>query len=130
MRGFTLIELLVSMVVLSVGLLGGSALLLGGLRSQGLALRQQAATMLVTDMADRIRANSTRLAESDLAAFAAAARASFPFHSAETAVTFEPATGPASPAAFHIVLRWHESGLGAAASVASVLVYAQTPVAG
>ncbi len=130
MRGFTLIELLVALVILSVGLLGASALLVGGLRDHGLALRLQAATLLVTDMADRIRANSSRLAETDLAEFAATARAQFPYHAAETSVAFVPATGPATPAAFHIVLRWREPGEADAACETSALVYAQSPVAG
>ena len=130
MRGFTLIELLVALVVLSVGLLGGSALLLRGLRDQGLALRQQSATLLVADMADRIRTNPAPLTETDLAEFASAARAHFPFHEVETSVTFAPATSPATPAAFHVVLRWRESDDEDAALETSLLVFAQSPVAG
>jgi type IV pilus modification protein PilV len=130
MRGFTLIELLVALVILSVGLLGSSALLLGGLRDQGLALRQQAATLLVADMADRIRSNSAQVTDADLAEFASAAHAQFPFHAVETSVTSAPATGPATPAAFHVVLRWRESGDADAALETRLVVFAQSPVAG
>jgi prepilin-type N-terminal cleavage/methylation domain-containing protein len=56
-RGFTLMESLIALLLLSMGLLGGGALLLEGLRAHGDALRRMAATRLVQDMADRIRAN-------------------------------------------------------------------------
>jgi type IV pilus assembly protein PilV len=56
-RGFTLVEALVALVVLSVGLLGAAALLLDSLRGHAGALRHLAATRLLNDMADRIRAN-------------------------------------------------------------------------
>jgi type IV pilus assembly protein PilV len=56
-RGFTLTELLVSLVVLSVGLLGAAAMLLGSLRDQADARRELSAISLLRDMADRIRAN-------------------------------------------------------------------------
>jgi type IV pilus modification protein PilV len=130
MNGFTLFESLVALVVLSVGLLGATALLLGGLRDQGLALRHFAATTLVTDMADRIRASSARPLDADLEAFATAARAQFPFHATETRVTFAPATGPATPAEYRITLRWHEPGDGDTSVEITTLVLAQMPVAG
>jgi type IV pilus assembly protein PilV len=56
-RGFTLVETLVALVVLSAGLLGAAALLLDNLRGHSGALRRVAASNLVRDMADRIRAN-------------------------------------------------------------------------
>jgi type IV pilus assembly protein PilV len=56
-RGFTLVECLVALVVLSMGLLGAAAMLLGSLRGQSAALRAFAATGLARDMADRILAN-------------------------------------------------------------------------
>jgi type IV pilus modification protein PilV len=130
MNGVTLVEALVALVVLSVGLLGATALLLGGLRDQGLALRHVAATTLVTDMADRIRASSSRLTDVDAEAFATAARSQFPFQAPEAQVTFAPATGPATPAEYRITLRWHEPGEGNTAVKVTTLVLAQMPVAG
>jgi type IV pilus modification protein PilV len=130
MRGYTLIELLVALVVLSVGLLGGAALLLGALRDHGLALRHQAATLLVADMAERLRAESGRLRDADSAAFAAAARARFPRDAAITSVEFEPATGPETPAAYHITLSWREPADAEASAQVSLLVFVQPPVAG
>ena len=55
--GFTLVEVLVVVVVMAVGLLGGVALLLTGLRASRLALQQTGAANLVADLGDRIRAN-------------------------------------------------------------------------
>ena len=55
--GFTLLETLVALMVLSAGLLGAAALLLDGVRGHAAALRRVAASNLVRDMADRIRAN-------------------------------------------------------------------------
>jgi type IV pilus modification protein PilV len=130
MRGCTLIELLVALVVLSVGLLGGSALLLGALRDQGLALRHHAATLLVADMSERLRSNPLRLSEADAAEFAAGARARFPGQTAETSVAFEPATGPGTPAAYRITLSWREPGDTDVPAQVSLLVFVQQPVAG
>jgi type IV pilus assembly protein PilV len=55
--GFTLVEILVVTVVMAVGLLGGVALLLTGLRASRLAIQQTGAANLATDLGDRIRAN-------------------------------------------------------------------------
>ena len=57
--GFTLVEILVVMVVMAVGLLGGLALVLHGLRASRVALEQTGAVNLAADLADRIRANRT-----------------------------------------------------------------------
>lgn len=45
------------MVVMAVGLLGGLALLLTGLRASRLAMQQTGAATLAADLGDRIRAN-------------------------------------------------------------------------
>jgi type IV pilus assembly protein PilV len=55
--GFTLVEVLVVAVVMAIGLLGGLALLLSGLRASRVALQQTGAAILATDLGDRIRAN-------------------------------------------------------------------------
>jgi len=56
-RGVSLVETLVALVVLSVGLLGVAALLLQSVRGSRTALFRTHAVNLVSDMADRIRAN-------------------------------------------------------------------------
>jgi type IV pilus assembly protein PilV len=57
-RGVSLVETLVALVVLSVGLLGVAALLLQSVRGSRTALFRTHAVNLVSDMADRIRANA------------------------------------------------------------------------
>src|SRR3954465_12948822 len=56
-RGFTLLESIIALLLLSLGLLGAWAVLLASLQSHADALCQVYATLLVRDMADRIRAN-------------------------------------------------------------------------
>lgn len=56
-RGFSLIEALVALVVLSVGLLTVAALQVYGLRNEAIALNGTRATLLASDLVDRIRAN-------------------------------------------------------------------------
>ncbi len=58
-QGFTLIESMVALVVLSVGMLGISALFTQGLSSGRTAQYRSQAVNLVSDLADRIRANRT-----------------------------------------------------------------------
>jgi type IV pilus assembly protein PilV len=53
----TLIECLVALVVLAIGLLGMAGLMIQGLRNGHDALLRTQAVNLVTDMAERIRAN-------------------------------------------------------------------------
>jgi len=121
-RGFTLIESLIGLVILSIGLLGAVAMLLGSLRTHADALRRVAATSLVRDMAERIRMNpharaqydtraasadlSSQLAAADRAHFAAAARALFPHAAYSAEILFEPATGPAAADRYVISLRY------------------------
>ena len=56
-RGFSLIEVLVALVVLSIGMLGIAALYVDSLRSGRTAIHRTQAVILVSDMAERIRAN-------------------------------------------------------------------------
>jgi len=57
-RGVSLVEVLVALVVLSVGLLGVAALLVQSVQGTRTALYRTKAVNLVSDMADRIRANA------------------------------------------------------------------------
>jgi len=155
-RGFTLVETLVALVALSVGLLGAAALLLDNLRGHAAALRRVAATSLVRDMADRIRANprgganydagsaaqatsacsessgcgSAQLAAADRAHFESAARTLFPGFGAEARVEYAPATGPATPARYLISLRWSDPRDDAGTDSVALQVSWQPPVAG
>jgi type IV pilus assembly protein PilV len=56
--GFTLVESLVAMVVISVGMLGIAAMYVEGLRAGRTSVYRSTAVELVSDMADRIRANA------------------------------------------------------------------------
>ena len=153
-RGFTLLESLVALVVLSVGLLGAGATLLGSLGAHADALRRANALQLVRDMADRIRSNglgrasydtrsatagadcaatvcdAAALAAADRAHFVDAARAAFSLGDTQADIRFEPAIGPAAPDRYDITLRYPgRSQAGAMDGVGlTVLVFA--PVAG
>jgi type IV pilus modification protein PilV len=153
-RGFTLLECLVALVVLSVGLLGAAATLLGSLRAHGEALRRTAALGLVHDIADRIRANAggraaydTRAAATggdcaaaacdaaaraalDRAHFVDAARAAFPFAGTSAEIRFEPATGPAAPDRYEITLRIPLRSQPDALESVALTALALAPVAG
>lgn len=59
LHGYSLIEVLVALVVLSIGMLGISALSLTSLKTNRDALLRTRATILASDLANRIRANST-----------------------------------------------------------------------
>jgi type IV pilus modification protein PilV len=125
--GFLLVETLVALLVLSVGLLGASALLLRAVREEAGALRLLTANHLVADMAERIRVRGASHPE-DLAEFEASARAHFPAQAPAVAVAYEPATGPATTATYRIALRWRD-GDGPVVEI-STWVLAQMPVAG
>lgn len=153
-RGFTLVETLVALMVLSMGLLGAAALLLDSLRNHATALRRVAASNLVRDIADRIRANprggsyyhaspaaapdcgapsgcdAMQLALSDLVYFATSAYALFPRADTEARIEFAPATGPATPARYLITLRWSDARNDAGTDSVALQVLVQPPVAG
>lgn len=130
--GFTLLESLIALVLLSMGLLGACAMLLGSLRTHADALREISAAQLLRDMAERIRANpragadyDTRetmpfaapcslaapcaaraLAAADIAHFIEAARALLPGTETGASIQFEPAIGPAAADRYAITLNW------------------------
>lgn len=56
-RGFTLLEVLVALVVLSIGLLGLSGLQTTSLRNNHSAFLRSQATLVATNIMDRMRAN-------------------------------------------------------------------------
>ena len=154
--GFTLVESLIALLLLSVGLLGAGMLLLNGLRSHAEALRHMAATNLIRDMADRIRANPrarllydtrhvaiepggcepalpcepAQRASSDLAHFIDTARRLFPGVDTDARIEFEPAIGPAAPERYAITLRWRGPRDPEETSNAVTLTLLAQPVAG
>ena len=56
-QGFTMVEFLVSIVVLSIGLIGLAGLQLTSLRDNSRAYMRSQASILASDLADRVRAN-------------------------------------------------------------------------
>ncbi len=61
-NGFTLLEVLIALLVLSVGLLGLASLQTRGLAAGHNAYLRSQAVLLARDMAERIRANTTHIA--------------------------------------------------------------------
>lgn len=57
-RGFSLIEVLVTVLILAFGLLGVAGLLVKGMSNSASSESMSKANQLITDMADRMRANS------------------------------------------------------------------------
>ena len=126
-RGCTLVELLVALAVLSTGLLGAAMVLLAGLRAQAAAQRESAATAVLRDLADRIRAQPSGLLDMDRAWFAQAAQDIAPGSGADILV--EPAIGPAAPDRYVLSLRLAHPRDGEA-QVFSLVVLVRAPVAG
>jgi type IV pilus assembly protein PilV len=77
-KGFTLLEVLIALLVLSIGLLGLAGLEIFGLKYNFQSYERTQATLLITEMADRMRANpeGVRANAYDAVAIAAAAPAS------------------------------------------------------
>jgi type IV pilus assembly protein PilV len=140
LRGFTLVETLVAMIVLSVGLLGAVALLMGSLRGQTESRRESESLGLVRDVADRVRANvaacaaivpavpcdTATLVMQERARFVDAANLLYPAGDAAVSIDFAPATG-AAPDRYVITLRLASA---AGVNVLSLQVHARAPVAG
>ena len=79
MNGFTLIEVLIALVVMTVGMLGLSALYVESLRLNRSAVYHHAAVVLAADMAERLRAGSDgRPPESERAAWEREVRKQLP----------------------------------------------------
>lgn len=72
LRGISMVESLVALVVLSVGMLGIAALFVESVRNSRTALLRTQAINLVSDMADRIRANASAGDAYDLAGYGGA----------------------------------------------------------
>lgn len=70
-RGMSLVEVLVALVVLSVGMLGVAVLFVQSIRSSRSAVLRTQAVNLVSDMADRIRANAAARGAYDTAQYIA-----------------------------------------------------------
>jgi type IV pilus assembly protein PilV len=68
----SLVEVLVSLVILSVGMLGVATLFVQSVRGSRTALFRTQAVNLVSDMADRIRANATAGSAYDLSTYSSA----------------------------------------------------------
>jgi type IV pilus assembly protein PilV len=64
-NGSTLVEVLVALLLLAVGLLGGSAMQLSSLRARHESALLSAAMQLAASMAERMRANSTQMQAPD-----------------------------------------------------------------
>jgi type IV pilus assembly protein PilV len=61
-RGFTLLEVMIALVVLCIGLLGMAAMQVIGLRSNTTSSYLSQATIIASDMTERIRANQVAVA--------------------------------------------------------------------
>ena len=66
-RGFALIEVMIAVFIAAVGLLGVAAMQLNALKFTDSAVMTTQANFIAYDVLDRMRANSTQLANYDLA---------------------------------------------------------------
>lgn len=64
-RGFTLLEVLIALLVFSLGLLGMAGLLVVSVKTNHSAYLRTQASFLAQSMADRMRANTSRVWEGD-----------------------------------------------------------------
>jgi len=69
-KGFTLIEVLVTIVVVSIGLLGLAGLQISGLRANVSSEARSKATLLASDIIERMRANPLGVAANNYSALA------------------------------------------------------------
>ena len=71
-RGISLVEVLVALLIFSIGMLGAAMLFVESLRNSRSALLRTQAVNLVSDMADRIRANAAARAAYNSAGYGGA----------------------------------------------------------
>lgn len=131
-RGFTLVEAMVALVVLSVGMIGMAALHGQGLSASRTAVYRTQAVTLVSDIADRIRANRlgqaayegagadngcgindctpAQMAAHDLLVWRNRVEEILPNAEGKGEVAFDPNTLPPS---YTITVGWDEVGQGA-----------------
>ncbi len=117
MTGFTLIEVLIALVVMTVGMLGLSAIYIESLRLNRSAVYHNAAVVLAADMAERLRAGSDgRPSDSERIAWEQEARKQLPDGSTMNirATPFDDAglVEGASLRRYDIELQWPEPGQG------------------
>jgi type IV pilus assembly protein PilV len=123
--GFTLAEVLLALLVLSVGMLGITALLLESLRASRSGIARTQAATLASDIADRIRANRTTtdaydcdgpcdageggnaVAIADLDAWRDSVATQLPDGGASLSLM---PGAPGAPAVYLVEVNWHEGG--------------------
>lgn len=139
-----MVEVLVALVVLSIGMLGIAALYVETMRTNRTAITRTQAVALVTDMADRIRANpraraayesasygagpafrgcatgmncsAALLAEDDLAWWIQTVQATMPGGNPVATVVYTVGPGGGAPDRYTINVAWTEVGAGGVAN--------------
>jgi prepilin-type N-terminal cleavage/methylation domain-containing protein len=117
MKGFTLIEVLIALVVMTVGMLGLSAIYIESLRLNRSAVYHNAAIVLAADMAERLAAGSDgRPGESERIAWEQEVRKQLPDGSTmnirATPIVDTGLAQGASLRRYDIQLQWPEPGQG------------------